>query len=148
VSHCGAVGALDWGGATAAAAVDGGQEGRRRSGEGVSSGKGKCDGKEVQQRVIRSQSGRGARVKARRGAEGTSRSWQRWRGRGGRAELRAAGARANRDSREGETRPGKGEDDAWSSSQQEVVRRWRQSGGQLWQNRLNCSSSSALVIAI
>jgi hypothetical protein len=70
------------------------------------------------------------RVKAGRGAEGTSRSWQRWRGRGGRAELRAAVAHANGDSREGEIRPGKGEDDAWSSSQQEVARRRRQSGGQ------------------
>jgi hypothetical protein len=49
VGHGGAVGALDWGGATAAAAVDGGQEGRRRSGEGVSLGKGKCGGKEVRQ---------------------------------------------------------------------------------------------------
>jgi hypothetical protein len=49
VAHCGAVGALDWGGATVAAAADGGQEGRRRSDEGVSSGNGKCGGKEVRQ---------------------------------------------------------------------------------------------------
>jgi hypothetical protein len=49
VGHGGAVGALDWGGVKAAAAVDGGQEGRRRSGEGVSSGKGKCCGKELRQ---------------------------------------------------------------------------------------------------
>jgi hypothetical protein len=69
-------------------------------------------------------------IKAGRGAEGTSRSWQRRRGRGGRAELRAAVARTNGDSREGEIGPGKGEDDAWSSSQQEVARRLRQSGGQ------------------
>jgi hypothetical protein len=42
VDHCGVVGALDWGGAIAAAAVDGGQWGRWRSGEGSSSGKRKC----------------------------------------------------------------------------------------------------------
>jgi hypothetical protein len=51
VGHCGAVGVLDWSGAAAAAAVDGGQEGRRRSGEGVSSGNGKCSGKEVREWV-------------------------------------------------------------------------------------------------
>jgi hypothetical protein len=39
VGHCGAVGALDWGRAAAAAAVDGSQEGRRRSTRGLSSGK-------------------------------------------------------------------------------------------------------------
>jgi hypothetical protein len=42
VDHNGVVEALDWGRATAAAAVDGGQWGRRRSGEGSSSGKGKA----------------------------------------------------------------------------------------------------------
>jgi hypothetical protein len=51
VNHCGTVGALDWGGAAAAAAVDGSKKGRQRSGEGVSSGKGNCGGKEVRQRV-------------------------------------------------------------------------------------------------
>jgi hypothetical protein len=51
VGHCGAVGALDWGGATAAADVDGDQEGRRRSGEGVELGKGKCCGKGGRQQV-------------------------------------------------------------------------------------------------
>jgi hypothetical protein len=49
VGHSSAVGALDWVGATAAAAVDGGQDGRRRSGEGVSSGNRKYGGKEVRQ---------------------------------------------------------------------------------------------------
>jgi hypothetical protein len=49
VGDGGAVGALDWGGVTAAAAVDGGQEGRQRSGGGVSSGNGKYGGKEVRQ---------------------------------------------------------------------------------------------------
>jgi hypothetical protein len=36
----GAVGVLDWGGASAAVAVDGGQKGRRKSGEEMSLGKG------------------------------------------------------------------------------------------------------------
>jgi hypothetical protein len=40
VGHCGVVGALDWNGAMAAAAVNGGQWGRWRSGEESSSGKG------------------------------------------------------------------------------------------------------------
>jgi hypothetical protein len=44
VGHYGAVGSLDWGGAIAAAAVNGGQWGRRRSGEVSSSGKRKCCG--------------------------------------------------------------------------------------------------------
>jgi hypothetical protein len=51
VGHCGAMGALNWGRATAAAAVDGGQKGRRRSDEGFELGKGKCCGKEGRQRV-------------------------------------------------------------------------------------------------
>jgi hypothetical protein len=51
VGHCGAVGALDWGGAAAPAAIDGGQEGRRRSGEEVELGKGNAGEKEVQQRA-------------------------------------------------------------------------------------------------
>jgi hypothetical protein len=46
VGHCDAVGALDWGGAEAVAAVDGSQEGRRRSGEGVELGKGNAGEKE------------------------------------------------------------------------------------------------------
>jgi hypothetical protein len=49
VGHCGAVGSLDWGGATAAAAVDGGQWGRRRSGEEVELRKGNSGEKEVWQ---------------------------------------------------------------------------------------------------
>jgi hypothetical protein len=48
---CSVVGALDWGRAMAAVAVDGGQWRRRSSGEESSSGKGKCGGKEVRQRV-------------------------------------------------------------------------------------------------
>jgi hypothetical protein len=39
VGCCGAVGVLDWGGATAAAAGDGDQEGQRKSAEEMSSGK-------------------------------------------------------------------------------------------------------------
>jgi hypothetical protein len=46
VGHCGAVGALDWGGEAVAAAVDGSQEGRRMSGEGVELGKGNAGEKE------------------------------------------------------------------------------------------------------
>jgi hypothetical protein len=51
VGHCGALAALDWGSEGARVADDSGQWGRRRSGEEVSSGKGKCGGKEVRQRV-------------------------------------------------------------------------------------------------
>jgi hypothetical protein len=51
VSHCGALAVLDWGSEAARAADDGGQWSRWRSGEGVSSGKGKYGGKEVRQRV-------------------------------------------------------------------------------------------------
>jgi hypothetical protein len=46
VGHYGAVGALDWGGTAAATAIDGNQEGRRRSGEGVELGKGNAVEKE------------------------------------------------------------------------------------------------------
>jgi hypothetical protein len=48
VGHCGAIGALDWGGA---AAVDGSQEGRRRSDEEVELGKRNAGEKEVRRRV-------------------------------------------------------------------------------------------------
>jgi hypothetical protein len=51
VGHCGALAVLDWGSEGERVADDGGQWGRWRSGEEVSSGKGKYSGKEVRQRV-------------------------------------------------------------------------------------------------
>jgi hypothetical protein len=51
VGHFGALAALDWGSEAARVADDGGQWWRRRSSEGVSSGKRECGGKEVRQRV-------------------------------------------------------------------------------------------------
>jgi hypothetical protein len=51
VGHCGALAALDWGSEVARVADNGGQWWRWRFGEGVSSGKRKCGGKEVRQRV-------------------------------------------------------------------------------------------------
>jgi hypothetical protein len=49
--HCGALVAQDRGSEAARVADDGGQWWRRRSGEGVSSEKRECGGKEVRQRV-------------------------------------------------------------------------------------------------
>jgi hypothetical protein len=49
VSHCSALAALDWGSEAARVANDCGQWWRRRSDEGVSSGKRESDGKEVRQ---------------------------------------------------------------------------------------------------
>jgi hypothetical protein len=46
VGHCGAMGALNWGGVMAATAVDGGQEGWWRSGEGIELRKGNAVEKE------------------------------------------------------------------------------------------------------
>jgi hypothetical protein len=51
VGHGGALAVLDWGPEGARVADDGGQWGRRRSGEEMSSGKEERGGKEVQQRV-------------------------------------------------------------------------------------------------
>jgi hypothetical protein len=51
VGHGGVLVAQDRGSEAMGVADDGGQWWRRRSGEGVSSGKRKCGGKEVRQRV-------------------------------------------------------------------------------------------------
>jgi hypothetical protein len=51
VGHGGALAALDWGSEGVKAARDGGQWGRRRSGEQMSSGKEERGGKEVRQHV-------------------------------------------------------------------------------------------------
>jgi hypothetical protein len=51
VGHCSALATADWGLEASRVADDGGQWWQRRSGEGVSSGKRECGGKEVRQRV-------------------------------------------------------------------------------------------------
>jgi hypothetical protein len=77
VGHCGALATLDWGSEGARVADDGGQWGRRRSGEGVSSEKGKCSGKEVRQQVNKIIEWSLMCFEAQSGVGGARRSWQR-----------------------------------------------------------------------
>jgi hypothetical protein len=130
VGHCGALAALDWGSKGARVADDGGQWWRRRSGEGVELGKGKCcakrrtaaskqDHRVVVGCVLRP----GTVLRVLTGAgnddEGVTA--------GGGSGMR--GARKGGQQGRG-TGPQKGEDDEWGPSQQEVEERRRQSGGE------------------